>query len=59
MDAAREDGPSIVWEDDFRANTDCETSLTDRTTEGEGQAADWQPSASGLRAAQIPSDDET
>ncbi|MEV5321419.1 serine/threonine-protein kinase [Streptomyces sp. NPDC052687] len=58
VDAARKDGPSIVWEDDFRADTGCETSLTDRTTEGEGQATDWQPSASGLRAAQIPSDDE-
>jgi serine/threonine protein kinase len=58
VDTAREDGPSIVWEDDFRTNTGCETSITDRTPPGEGQARDWQPSASGLRAAQIPSSDE-
>ena len=58
VDTAREDGPGIVWEDDFRANTNCETSLTGSTLPGEGQSDDWQPGESGLRAAQIPSDDE-
>lgn len=47
--------PAIVWEDNFRTNTDCTTQANERNTTGQGQAADWQPTQTGLEAAQIPS----
>lgn len=57
VDTARKDGPSIVWEDNFRTNTSCSTSVQDRSIPGEGQDSWWQPTESGLEQAQIPSTD--
>ncbi|MEV7526708.1 serine/threonine-protein kinase [Streptomyces sp. NPDC091371] len=50
VDTARAGGPGIVWEGNFRTNTTCTTSATQRTT-------DWRPNQPGLAAAQIPSSD--
>ncbi|MFI7407711.1 serine/threonine-protein kinase [Streptomyces sp. NPDC049627] len=47
--------PAIVWEDNFHTNTDCTTQANERNTAGQGQAPDWQPTETGLEAAQIPS----
>ncbi|MFB0630310.1 hypothetical protein ACEPPI_23530, partial [Streptomyces sp. AB3(2024)] len=58
VDTGHRGGPAVVWADDFRANTACSTSVTDRTTApGAGQAAGWYPDAGGLAAAQVPSRD--
>lgn len=58
VDTAREEGPGIVWEDDFRTNTSCDTSVQNRSTPAAGQDPDWQPTRSGLEQAQIPSTDK-
>ncbi|MEU5076056.1 serine/threonine-protein kinase [Streptomyces asoensis] len=58
VDTAREEGPSIVWEDDFRTNTSCDTSVQNRRTPAAGQDSDWQPTKSGLEQAHIPSTDK-
>ncbi|MFD5839979.1 hypothetical protein [Streptomyces chartreusis] len=50
--------PAIVWEDNFRSNTNCATQAHERNTAGEEQVLDWQPTESGLAAAQIPSTDK-
>lgn len=50
--------PAIVWEDNFRSNTNCATQAHERNTAGEEQVLDWQPTESGLTAAQIPSTDK-
>ncbi|GLX23373.1 serine/threonine-protein kinase [Streptomyces lavendulae] len=70
VDTGRAAGPGIVWSDDFRTNTTCSASLTDRAAErpagpsgttgpsgSAGQAADWYPAAGGLAVAKIPSSD--
>jgi hypothetical protein len=57
VDTAHQEGPSIVWEDDFRTNTACSASIQNRSTPTAGQDADWQPTESGLEQAQIPSTD--
>ncbi|MET8753006.1 serine/threonine-protein kinase [Streptomyces sp. NPDC004667] len=58
VDTGRRGGPAVVWSDDFRSNTACSTSMTDRTTApAAGQAAGWYPDAGGLAAAQVPSSD--
>ncbi|MEV6019995.1 serine/threonine-protein kinase [Streptomyces sp. NPDC051997] len=57
VDTARAQGPSIVWEDDFRTNTTCSTSVQNRTAPTAGQDPDWQPSEAGLEQARIPSTD--
>lgn len=58
VDIAHQQGPSIVWEDDFRTNTACSTSIQNRSTPTAGQDSDWQPTKSGLEQAQIPSTDK-
>jgi len=58
VDTAHEERPNIVWKDDFRANTTCSTSIQNRGTPIAGQNSDWQPTASGLEQAQIPSTDK-
>ncbi|MER5699757.1 serine/threonine-protein kinase [Streptomyces mirabilis] len=58
VDTAHEEGPSIVWEDDFRTNTACSTSIQNRSSPTAGQDSDWQPTKSGLEQAQIPSTDK-
>ncbi|MEU4085244.1 serine/threonine-protein kinase [Streptomyces aureus] len=58
VDTARAAGPGIVWEDDFRTNTACDTSVQNRTTPTAGQNSDWQPTRSGLEQARIPSTDK-
>ncbi|MER5485819.1 serine/threonine-protein kinase [Streptomyces sp. NPDC002812] len=50
VDTARAGGPGIVWEDDFRTNPTCTTSVTQRTD-------DWRPGQPGLARAQVPSSD--
>ncbi|MFE9219531.1 protein kinase [Streptomyces lavendulae] len=58
VDTGRRGGPAVVWSDDFRTNTACSTSMTDRATApGAGRAAGWYPDAGGLAAAQVPSRD--
>ncbi|WP_405980898.1 protein kinase domain-containing protein [Streptomyces sp. NBC_00158] len=70
VDTGRAGGPAVVWSDDFRTNTTCSASLTDRGTGADtgggadsasglraGQAADWYPAAGGLAVAKIPSSD--
>ncbi|MFJ2477822.1 serine/threonine-protein kinase [Streptomyces sp. NPDC087659] len=59
VDTAGNDGPSIVWEDNFRTNTTCSTSVQNRDTSGESQDSEWRPTDSGLEQAQIPSTDKT
>ncbi|MGW7359968.1 serine/threonine-protein kinase [Streptomyces sp. NPDC054802] len=59
VDTAGKDGPSIVWADNFRANTTCSTSVQNRDTSGESQGSEWRPTDAGLEQAQIPSTDET
>ncbi|MFD7478666.1 serine/threonine protein kinase [Streptomyces sp. NPDC059837] len=58
VDTAHQEGPSIVWEDDFRTNTACSTSIQNRSTPTAGQDTDWQPTESGLEQARIPSTDK-
>ncbi|WP_373672607.1 MULTISPECIES: serine/threonine-protein kinase [unclassified Streptomyces] len=58
VDTARQGGPAVVWEDNFRTNTGCSTSVQDRTAPGEGEDDWWKPTASGLEQAQIPSTDK-
>lgn len=50
--------PTIVWEDDFRANTGCATQAIERNTTDQGQDPNWHPTEAGLAAAQIPSVDK-
>jgi hypothetical protein len=40
VDTAHQEGPSIVWEDDFRTNTACSASIQNRSTPTAGQDAD-------------------
>ncbi|WP_249814862.1 serine/threonine-protein kinase [Streptomyces barringtoniae] len=58
VDTARQEGPRIVWEDDFRTNTACSTSIQNRSTPTAGPNSDWHPTKSGLEQAQIPSTDK-
>ncbi|MFE2297037.1 serine/threonine protein kinase [Streptomyces sp. NPDC059445] len=59
VDTARTEGPGIVWEDDFRTNTSCDTSVQNRSApSAAGQDADWQPTEAGLEQARIPSTDK-
>ncbi|MFC8430903.1 serine/threonine-protein kinase [Streptomyces sp. NPDC057253] len=58
VDTADRNGPTIVWEDNFRTNTACSTSIQNRSTRSEGQDSWWQPTESGLEEAQIPSTDK-
>ncbi|MFG2298574.1 serine/threonine-protein kinase [Streptomyces sp. NPDC048603] len=58
VDTGSKDSPRIAWVDNFRTNSSCSTSASDRTTNPkEGQAADWYPDAGGLAGAQKPSSD--
>ncbi|MFF4366145.1 protein kinase [Streptomyces sp. NPDC001594] len=58
VDSARRAGPAVVWSDNFRTNSSCSASVTDRSTSpGAGQAGDWYPDSAGFDAAQIPSHD--
>ncbi|MGW3425354.1 serine/threonine-protein kinase [Streptomyces phaeochromogenes] len=50
--------PAVVWEDNFRTNTDCTTQANERNTADQGQTLDWQPTETGLEAAHVPSTDE-
>ncbi|WP_436844650.1 serine/threonine-protein kinase [Streptomyces wuyuanensis] len=59
VDTAGNDGPSIVWQDNFRTNTTCSTSVQNRDTSGASQDSGWRPTGSGLEQAQIPSTDTT
>ncbi|MFE6938802.1 serine/threonine-protein kinase [Streptomyces chartreusis] len=58
VDTTTATAPAIVWEDNFRFNTNCATQAHERNTAGEEQVLDWQPTESGLAAAQIPSTDK-
>ncbi|MFF3691077.1 serine/threonine-protein kinase [Streptomyces sp. NPDC002187] len=58
VDTALNGGPSIAWEDNFRTNTACSTSIQDRSSPEERQNSSWQPTRSGLEQAQIPSTDK-
>ncbi|WP_435973576.1 serine/threonine-protein kinase [Streptomyces sp. Qhu_M48] len=58
VDNTTSTAPTIVWEDDFRANTGCITRTIDRTATDPGQAPTWHPTEEGLAAAQIPSVDQ-
>jgi hypothetical protein len=55
--AGKNAAPNIVWEDDFRANARCSTSVQNRSIPGEEHDSSWQPTSSGLEQAQISSTD--
>ncbi|MEU5341864.1 serine/threonine-protein kinase [Streptomyces sp. NPDC020766] len=57
VDNTTSTAPAIVWEDNFRTNTDCTTQANERNTTNQGQDLDWQPTEAGLEAAQMPSTD--
>ncbi|WP_374776839.1 serine/threonine protein kinase [Streptomyces sp. NBC_01310] len=58
VDVTTPAAPAIVWEGNFRTNTDCTTQANERDTTGHGRAQDWQPTENGLAAARVPSTDQ-
>ncbi|MEV7614632.1 serine/threonine-protein kinase [Streptomyces sp. NPDC089799] len=60
VDTAATGGPGIVWEDDFRRNTECRTSVTQQPASpaATGRESSWTPDMSGLGEAMVPSSDQ-
>ncbi|MEU1935449.1 serine/threonine protein kinase [Streptomyces coeruleorubidus] len=49
--------PQVTWQDDFVANTDCQSAADNGTGQDTDGSQDWQPDEDGLGQAMIPSTD--
>ncbi|MGW7257751.1 serine/threonine-protein kinase [Streptomyces sp. NPDC054834] len=49
--------PQVTWQDDFVANTDCQSAADNGSGQDTDGSQDWQPDDDGLGQAMIPSTD--